>query len=177
MQNIISKKTTQYIIKQRWFSFLDNVSQVSDKTGKILFLFTGKWNRHIFRDASGNEIFIIKPRGFLKLLGGDKGCSEIYSHNELCAIIENTTRGFFSLRDFVITLSAEKEEMMVRWQSEGFFKDKYILSRRHEDVAMLLPIRSFWRRKYLINIKEDQDNALILAMMVIVAVSIEDSGW
>lgn len=171
MQDIISENTAQYIIKQKWLSFLDPTFQISDKAGKILFLFKGRWNRHIFQDTAGNEIFIIKHRSLFKFAWWD---FEVYSHNELRAIIKNTRRWFFSTRDFVVTLTAEREEMIVKYQSESFFTSKYIFSRRHEDVAVLSSLRPFRKEKYFINIREGQGDTFILAIaMGIIFVRLE----
>lgn len=171
----MGEKTEQYIIKRRWISFLDPVYQITDNTGKILFLYKGRWDRYIFQDTSDNEIFIVKHRSLFKSAWHN---FEVYSHNELRAITDNTTRWFFATHNFEVTLITEREKMMVKHQSESLFRDKYIFSRRHEDVAALSPLRFFFGEKYFIDIREDQDMAFMLAiaMAIIFALGIIASG-
>lgn len=159
----------KYVIRQKWFQ-LSEYFQIIDEYGQLQFFVKPNiWHNYFLRDKVGNEIFVIKPK---KSLFSPWLEYKIYKSSQLYVKIE-TKVPVFSIDpppEFIVNLFVTTEEMRLKRKFESFFKSKYLFRRGQEDIATLSMPR-FLAHKHNIDIRDDQDATLILAIALVVIIA------
>ena len=151
----------RYVMKQKIFALGDDFT-IRNESGEDCFLVDGKvftiGAKLSFQDMHGNELAFIKQ----KLLNWGP-TYEIYRNNELVAVVKKKVFTFFKCK-FTVDVPGPDD-----LTAEGSFTDHEYAFSRESCVAATVSKKWFsWSDTYGVDIREGQDDILILASTVVI---------
>lgn len=157
----------RYIMRQKWLSLGDDFF-IQDEAGRNVFLVDGKafsfGDQLSFQDLSGNELAFIKQR----LLSWGP-TYEIHQGGQLRAVVTKELFSLFNCR-FAVDMPGPDD-----LTAEGDFLDhEYGFNRGDGQVATVSKQWFAWTDTYGVEVKEGEDDLLILAASVVIDMSCHD---
>lgn len=151
----------RYVMKQKLFSWGDDF-YIKDQNGNNVFFVDGKafsfGDKLSFQDISGRELVFIKQ----KLLSWPR-TYELYQNDRLFAIVKKEIFSFFKCR-FTVDVPGPDD-----LEAEGAFLDhEYTFFREGRPVAEVSMKWFSWPDTYGVEIREGEDDVLILASTVVI---------
>jgi uncharacterized protein YxjI len=159
----------RYILKQKLFSFADDFF-IKDENERDVYFVDGKvfsiGDQLSFQDLEGNELAFIKQ----KVLAWGR-TYELFRNGELVAVVK---KELFSPFHHTFHVDVPGPDDL---KAEGNFLDReYTFTRRDEVVATVSKQWFTFADTYGIDIKEGEDEILILASAVVVDMSCHGDG-
>lgn len=148
-------------MKQKLFSWGDDF-YIKDENDQDVFFVDGKafsfGDQFSFQDLDGNELAFIKQ----KVFSWGPTC-EIYRGGDLFAIVKKEMFTFFKCR-FTVDVPGPDD-----LEAEGDFTDhEYVFTRNGSLVATVSKQWFSWSDTYGVDIREGEDDVLILASTVVI---------
>lgn len=159
----------RYVMKQKLFSFTDSFT-IKDENGNNAFMVEGQLfsfgHKLSFCDTMGNEMAFIKQR-----LMTFKTSYEIYSGEELYAVIKKQLFTFFSCRFDIEVMNGDTIEV------EGdIFDHEYTITRGGRLIATVSKEWFAFRDTYGIDICPGEDDVLVLSIAVTIDLICHDDN-
>lgn len=151
----------RFLMRQKFFSFGDSFS-IKDENENDVFTVEGQvfsfGDKLSFQDMGGNEIFFIKQK--ITFFGNTY---EIYQNGELYGVLTKELLTFFNCRFNIETSNYGNIEV------EGDFTDhEYSFSKNGRTIASISKQWFSWTDSYGIDIAPGENEAFILACVVII---------